>query len=63
VRVSSDDGKTWSAGRTIQPGPAAYSSVAFLKDGTLGALYETGKVHPYEKIAFARFDMNSITGR
>ena len=25
VRVSTDDGKTWSAGRTIQPGPAAYS--------------------------------------
>jgi sialidase-1 len=63
VRLSSDDGKTWSAGRTIQPGPAAYSSAALLKDGTLGVLYETGKVHPYEKIAFARFSMEWITGR
>jgi len=34
-----------------------------LKDGTLGVLYETGKVHPYEKIAFARFSMEWITGR
>jgi hypothetical protein len=38
VRLSRDDGKTWLAGRTIQLGPAAYSSVAFLKDGTLGVL-------------------------
>jgi sialidase-1 len=57
VKVSSDDGKTWSAGRIIRPGPAAYSGVAFLKDGTIGVLYETGKVHPYEKIAFARFNL------
>jgi sialidase-1 len=61
VRMSSDDGRTWSAGRTIQPGPAAYSSMAFLKDGTIGLLYETGKVHPYEKIVFARFNLEWLT--
>jgi sialidase-1 len=63
VRVSTDDGKTWSAGRTIQPGPAAYSSIAFLKDGTIGVLYETGKVHPYEKIVFARFNLEWLAGQ
>ena len=63
VRVSTDDGKTWSAGRTIQPGPAAYSGMAFLKDGTIGVLYETGKVHPYEKIAFARFNLEWLAGK
>jgi sialidase-1 len=57
VKVSTDDGKTWSAGRVVHPGPAAYSSIAWLKDGTLGVLYETGKMHPYEKIAFARFNL------
>ena len=61
VRVSADDGKTWSAGRTIQSGPAAYSGMAFLKDGTIGVLYETGKVHPYEKITFARFNLQWLT--
>jgi sialidase-1 len=63
VKLSTDDGKTWSAGRTIQPGPAAYSSVAFLKDGTIGVLYESGKVHPYEKISFARFNLEWLTGK
>jgi sialidase-1 len=63
IRVSTDDGKTWSAGRTIQPGPAAYSSVAFLKDGTLGVLYESGKVHPYEKVSFARFNWEWLLGK
>ena len=62
VRVSSDDGTTWSAGRTVHPGPAAYTGMAFLKDGTIGILYETGKVHPYEKIAFARFNLEWLTG-
>ena len=63
VRVSTDDGKTWSAGRTIQPGPAAYTGMAVLKDGTIGVLYETGKVHPYEKIAFARFNLDWLLGQ
>ncbi len=63
VKVSTDDGKTWSAGRTIQPGPAAYSSVAFLKDDTIGVLYETGRVHPYEKVSFARFNLEWIRGK
>ena len=36
-------------------GPGGLLDVALLKDGTLGVVYETGKVHPYEKIAFARF--------
>jgi len=62
VKISTDDGKTWSDGRTIHAGHAAYSSAAFLRDGTLGVLYETGKDHPYEKITFARFDVDWAMG-
>jgi sialidase-1 len=62
VRISADDGRTWSVRRTIHPGHAAYSSVAFLPDGTLGVLYETGKDHPYEKITFSRFDLDWAAG-
>jgi sialidase-1 len=40
LRVSNDDGRTWSASREAFPGPFAYSSMAALKDGRLGVLYE-----------------------
>jgi len=57
VKVSVDDGKTWSIEKIIQPNQAAYSCAVILKDGSLGVLYETGKEHPYEKISFAHFDI------
>jgi sialidase-1 len=61
ARVSTDDGKTWSAGRVIHPGHAAYTGMALLKDGTIGVLYETGPNHPYEKVTFARFNLEWLT--
>ena len=61
VKLSFDDGRTWSSGKTIQPSHAAYSCAVVLKDGTLGVLYETGKEHPYEKISFAHFDLEWLT--
>ena len=57
VRRSDDDGRTWKLSREIYSGPGAYSSLAVLADGTIGLLYETGKRHPYEKIALARFNL------
>jgi len=55
VKLSRDRGKTWSPGRAIHPGPAAYSSVIVLRDGSVAVLYECGESSPYERIAFARF--------
>ena len=58
VRLSDDDGQSWKVSREIHSGPGAYSSLAILADGsTIGLLYETGATHPYEKIAFARFNL------
>lgn len=62
VRLSDDDGQSWKASREVDSGPGAYSSLAVLGDGsTIGLLYETGEVHPYEKIAFARFNLEWLT--
>ena len=62
VRLSDDDGQTWKASREVDAGPGAYSSLAVLADGsTIGMLYETGATHPYEKIAFARFNLEWLT--
>ncbi|MFG2864781.1 exo-alpha-sialidase [Streptomyces sioyaensis] len=53
VRMSCDDGASWPLARVVTPGPAAYSTLTRLRDGTFGLLYESG---PYRKIIFARFD-------
>jgi sialidase-1 len=63
VRLSEDDGRTWTASRLVNEGPAAYSSLAVLPDRSIGLLYERGDKRPYEKITFARFDTNWIKGR
>ncbi len=40
VRASYDGGRTWPASRVVDPGSAAYSSLAVLPDARLGLLYE-----------------------
>jgi len=53
VRLSRDGARTWSEPRTVWPGPSAYSSLALLKSGAVGLLYESGDRSPNERIAFA----------
>jgi sialidase-1 len=63
VRMSSDGGHTWPAAQVIYEGPAAYSSLAALRSGAIGLLYELGEKGPYERIAFTRFDTAWLQGR
>jgi len=62
VRTSLDDGRTWPVGRLIHEGPAAYSSLARLHDGSVGLLYEAGSEGPYEAIQLARFSLGWLDG-
>ena len=62
VRVSEDEGKTWKYNKLVHEGPSAYSSLAALKDGTIGLLYEKGGQQAYETITFARFTLEWLTG-
>jgi len=57
VRLSLDDGKTWSASRLVTPGSAAYSSLAMLSNGDVGLLYERDG---YQKIEFVAFDLDQF---
>lgn len=57
VRLSLDEGRTWSASKAIHTGPAAYSCLTVLADLTAGCLYERGENRPYERITFARFNV------
>jgi sialidase-1 len=63
VRVSDDGGRTWSAGRVLDPRPSAYSCLAVLRDGSLGVLYECGDRSAYETLTFARFSLDWARGR
>jgi sialidase-1 len=62
VRVSYDEGATWPVSRVVHDGPAAYSSLVVLPDGTIGLLFERGATSPYETITFARFTLEWLTG-
>lgn len=64
VRVSYDEGASWTGGRTIWPHPTSYSDIAVLDDMTVGLVYERGpegSTHYWDEIQFARFDLDWLT--
>ena len=61
VRLSYDEGKSWAISKVVYPGPSAYSCLTVLRDGSIGLLYENGKDIPYERITFARFNLEWLT--
>ena len=63
VRLSYDDGKTWPVAKELHAGPAAYSCLAVLPDGSVACLYERGVKHPYETITLARFSLEWLTAK
>ncbi|MBN1420316.1 MAG: exo-alpha-sialidase [Planctomycetes bacterium] len=61
VRLSYDEGATWPVAKRLHRGPAAYSCLTVLREGSPACLYEAGVAHPYEKIVFARFTLSWLT--
>jgi len=60
IFLSYDEGSTWTVSKVINPGPAAYSSLTILDDGTIGCLYENGEYEEYQ-IYFARLSLDWLT--
>jgi sialidase-1 len=58
VRISYDEGKTWSKGKTIYNGPSAYSSITILKNGDIGLLFEKDN---YTSNVFVSFSLSWLT--
>lgn len=54
IRLSKDEGATWTTVKELGEGPAAYSCLTVLPDRSIGCLYETGAKSPYERIVMAR---------
>lgn len=60
VRVSYDEGKTWSAGKTIYSGSSAYSSLTVLKNGDIGLFFEKDD---YSENVFTSFSLKWLTDK
>lgn len=58
VRISYDEGKTWSKGKTIYAGKAAYSSMTVLKNGDIGLFFEKDD---YKENVFVSFSLEWLT--
>lgn len=58
VRISYDEGKTWSEGKTIYPGSAAYSSMTILENGDIGLFFEK---EGYTENVFVSFSLEWLT--
>ena len=53
LRISKDDGQTWSIGKTIYAGGSAYSSICNLDKEAIGVLFEKDD---YKEIVFVRLE-------
>ena len=58
VRISYDEGKTWSEGKTIYAGSSAYSSLTVLPNGEVALFFEKDN---YTKNVVARFSLDWLT--
>ncbi len=50
VRISYDEGETWSAGKVVYPGSAAYSDLSKLKNGDIALFFEKDG-HKHNEVA------------
>lgn len=60
VQASTDDGRTWSHARQLDPRPSAYSCMTVLRDARIGVVYETGEKSGIETLTFARFPLEWV---
>lgn len=58
VKISYDEGKTWSKGKTIYAGSSAYSSMTILKNGEVGLFFEKDD---YKENVFVRLSLAWLT--
>lgn len=61
IRLSYDECRTWPVARVLHEGPAGYSDLCVLPDGTILCLYECGHDQFFETLTLARFDLAWLT--
>lgn len=63
LRLSYDEGQTWPVTKSLFAGPAAYSCLAALADGSVLCLYERGDKNPYQTITLARVPLDWLEAK
>jgi sialidase-1 len=66
VRISYDEGQSWSQGKTVYPYASSYTDLVVMPDGSIGLVYERGpkdSTHYWDEIQFARFNLAWVTDR
>lgn len=58
VRISYDEGETWTNGKTIYTGSSAYSSLTILKNGDVGLVFEKDE---HTQNVFTSFSLEWLT--
>jgi sialidase-1 len=58
IRISYDEGKTWTEGKNIYTGSSAYSSMSVLANGDIGLFFEKDE---YTENAFVRLTLDWLT--
>lgn len=61
VRLSYDECRTWTAGKVLHSGRAAYSDLCVAHDMTICCVFDCGENSAYEKETVARFDLEWLT--
>jgi len=66
VRVSYDEGASWTVKKALEPEVSGYSDLAVLPDGTILCFYETGSAAPpngalTRQLVLARFNLEWLT--
>ena len=59
LRVSADDGTTWSDGLCLEPGGAAYSDMTILPNGDVGVLFEGAGYSTIDFVAIPLADVKA----
>lgn len=60
LKTSFDDCRSWSNGKLVYAGPAAYSCLTKLPDGRIGMFFEAGKKSAYEKLIFVAIEPEEL---
>jgi sialidase-1 len=60
VRISDDEGKSWTLGRSIEPGFSAYSDINVTPTGTILCFYGRSEKRNFagDRLTIARFDLD-----